>query len=413
MLAPGQRPMINSPATNMKPHLLTLVLASTGAVSQPAAQAQAAFEKIVLTDKYHCDGINTGDFNRDGKPDVVAGPYWYPGPRFQEAREFYPAVVHPTEPSPTDSMFSFVHDFNHDGWPDILVCGRVHKHQAFWYENPHNQPGLWKKHFVFERVQGESPALLDINHDGQPEILCLWENQWGWIHPDPKHPTQPWSFHPITPKGDWHHFYHGMGIGDVNSDGRSDLLLNEGWWEQPAPPDNSRPWTEHPCRFAEKGGAQMFAFDIDGDGDNDIVSSLDSHGWGLAWFEQTQTNGRRTFQKHVIMGDRSEESRYGAAFTQPHALALADINGDGTLDIITGKRLWAHGPTGDIEPNAAPVVYWFELDRQPGRIPRFIPHLVDDKSGVGVQITTADLNNDARPDILTTSKLGAFLFLSR
>ena len=140
----------------------------------------------------------------------------------------------PKPPSPTDSLYSFVYDFNGDGWPDVLVVGRVHLHQAFWYENPRGKPGHWKKHFVHERVQAESPAFADIDQDGRPEVICLWHNQWGLLKPDWATPTRPWTFHPIIREGNWNHFYHGTGVGDVNGDGRPDLLLNDGWWERPA-----------------------------------------------------------------------------------------------------------------------------------------------------------------------------------
>src|SRR3954468_10491878 len=136
--------------------------ADVGAV-HTAEAVSVMFEKHVLTDKYFCDGISYGDFNRDGKTDIVAGPYWYEGPDFTTKYEFYPAKEFPTKPAPTDSMFSYVWDFNGDGWPDILVLGRVHLHQAFWYENPKGAPGPWKKHFVFERIKGESPPFLDVD----------------------------------------------------------------------------------------------------------------------------------------------------------------------------------------------------------------------------------------------------------
>ena len=155
----------------------------------------------------------------------------------------------------------------------------------------------------------------------------------------------------------------------------------------------------------------MFAYDVDADGDTDVISAVDAHGWGLAWYEQNSTV--EPFRERLIMGDHSRAEEFGAAFTQPHALAHADINGDGLPDVITGKRMWAHGPTGDIEPNAAPVVYWFELTRSKDGQVRYVPHLVDDASGVGVQITATDVNNDNRIDILTASKLGCFVFLNQ
>ncbi len=388
--------------------LIYLTLLTAGGV---AAAPLPSFQKQVLTDKYFCDGISAGDLNRDGKMDIVAGPFWYEGPDFKSKHEFYPANEFPLPPSPTDSMFSYVHDLNGDGWPDILVLGRVHLHQAFWYENPKGASGHWRKHFVFERVKGESPPFLDADGDGKPEIVAHWNDQWGFIQPDSSDPTRPWAFKPITDRRKWEQFYHGTGLGDVNGDGRLDLLLNEGWYEQPA--DRNAEWIRHEFKFGEKGGAQMFACDVNGDGRNDIITALDAHGWGLAWFEQVNDNGRISFKKHVLMSDRSEESKYGVAFTQPHALALADLDGDGLKDIVVGKRLWAHGPNGDIEPNEAPVLYWFRLTRDGNGGATFVPHRIDDKSGIGVQLTAVDVNGDGRVDILTVSKLGAFLFLNR
>ena len=167
----------------------------------------------------------------------------------------------------------------------------------------------------------------------------------------------------------------------------------------------------------------MFAYDADRDGDQDIITALDAHGWGLAWFEQVTENGAATFREHRFMGDRGEEEKYGVEFSQPHALAggavpsaalaMADIDGDGRSDLVVGKRRWAHGPKGDVEPMATPVVYWFRLINERGKPPRFEPHGIDDASGVGVQIIAVDVDRDGRADVLTASKLGTFVFYNR
>ena len=351
----------------MRIAMVALLVACThyaAAQAPPTASAPGrtvAFKKQVLTSNYYCDGIQSGDFNRDGHPDVVAGPYWYEGPAFAKAHAFYPAVALPPEKSPSDSMFSFVYDFSGDGWPDILVLGRVHLHQAFWYENPKGGDEPWPKHFAFERVQGESPTLVDLDGNGKPQLVCHWEGCWGWIEPDWAKPSAPWRFHRLSEPGEWKEFYHGTGVGDLDGDGRLDLVLNDGWFAQPA--DANSLWTWHAHRSRRKGGAQILIYDVDGDGDNDVITSLDAHGWGLAWFEQYVEEGQLAFREHAIMGTREEISRYGVAFTQPHALDLGDINGDGLADLVVGKRMWAHGPKGDIEPGEAPVLYWFELQR--------------------------------------------------
>ena len=153
----------------------------------------------------------------------------------------------------------------------------------------------------------------------------------------------------------------------------------------------------------------MFTDDVDGDGDSDIVSSLQAHGWGLAWFE----NQPAGFAKHMIMNTRAEEAQYGVAFAQLHALALVDLDGDGLKDIVTGKRKGAHGNGLGTELDAPAVLYWFKLVRQPGQLPHYQPYLIDSQAGIGTQLTVADVNGDGRPDILTAGRAGAFLFLNQ
>ena len=151
-----------------------------------------------------------------------------------------------------------------------------------------------------------------------------------------------------------------------------------------------------------------------GDGRNDIITAKNAHGWGLSWFEQQRSaEGAITFTEHRVMGTREEEATFGVAFSQPHALTLADINGDGLPDIICGKRHWAHGNKGDAEPNADPVLYWFELKRDGKGGANFIPHLIDNDSGVGTQFWTGDINGDGKIDIVIANKKGVFVFTQK
>ena len=192
-------------------------------------------------------------------------------------------------------------------------------------------------------------------------------------------------------------------MGDINGDGRADLVLNEGWWEQPpksAPPGT--PWRKHPFVFSDdRGGAQILVADVNGDGRNDVITAKNAHGWGLSWFEQTRdAQGEISFVPHLITSPKEMEMPLGVQFGQPHAIDLADFDGDGLPDILTGKRWWAHGPTGDVAPNAPPVVYAFLLRRGPNHTATFVPHLIDDATGVGTQVVALDVNRDGKPDII-------------
>ncbi len=389
-----------------------------GDLVRPAGAEEARtlirWETRQLSDVFFSEGADCGDFNRDGRLDIVSGPFWYEGPDFKTAHPYY-------EPKPfdphgySDNFFAWTEDFNGDGWTDILIIGFPGK-EAFWFENPQGQDRLWPRYVVLDVVDNESPTFVDLTGDGRRNIVCSVDGYFGFAERNPDDPTAKWTFRRISDQSAGGRFTHGLGVGDVNGDGRLDLLEKSGWWEQPDSLDGDPQWNKHPFPFSGPGGAQIFAFDVDGDGDNDVLTSLAAHGYGLVWYENSRNDaGGIEFKPHRILSEKPEDNPYGVCFSQLHGIDVADIDGDGLLDIITGKRWWAHGPKGDAEPNAAPVLYWFQLTRTaPGAAGvEFVPHLIHDNSGIGVEVKARDVNGDDLPDVIVGNKKGTFVSLQR
>ena len=395
----------------MKKTMLLTVLLILGSTISFAATPNPTFKKLCLTNKFYAEGAYYADINKDGKLDVIAGPFWYEGPDFQKKHEYRPVKEY--DPNGySDNFITFAGDYNNDGWADILILGMPGE-EIYWFENPAGKEGHWKRHLALKNVGNESQTWADVVGTGRPGLVYNMDGYFGFGTYDPTKPDELWAFHAVSPKGSYHRYTHGTGSGDINGDGRVDLVEAEGWWEQPATIKEGEPWKMHSFHFAD-AAAQMLVYDVDGDGLADIITAWHCHLYGLVWYKQVRNEkGEINWQQNVIISPKPDLKSDALRISQLHAFDLVDINGDGLKDFVTGKRFWAHGPTGDVETNAPAVLYWFELQRDKQKGAHFIPHMIDNDSGVGTQVTTADLNGDGTPDVIVSNKKGTFIHLSQ
>jgi hypothetical protein len=371
--------------------------------------SERRFIKHVLTKEFISEGVAIADVNRDGKPDILAGAYWFEAPGWTR-HELAPPKHYDPSTQFSNSFLDFSVDVNLDGWPDLVRIG-LPGEEAVWYENPRIPAGAvsvsgaessagagagtgyWRMHPILKNAGNESPAMVDVNGDGRPDLLCNdpIAKEMIWMQPPTVKGDTTWTRHVIG-KGDigTGRYTHGLGLIDMNGDGRKDVVITKGWWECPADPAMEN-WVFHPADLGEDC-SQIYALDVKGNGQQELVSAS-AHRYGIWWHEQTDTG----WVHHLIFNGVSET----------HAMALADVNGDGHPDLVTGKRYFAHNgeDPGAYEPS---VLYWFEF--KPGAHPVWIPHLIDDDSGVGLQVLVQDINGDGLKDIIVSNKKGVFIF---
>jgi hypothetical protein len=387
---------------------------------QPLEKSDTRYKAQQISDMYYAWSATAADFNNDGIMDVAAGPYVYYGPDYTKYREIYYGVAVSPSKEFTQVNCYYAYDFDKDGWMDILSGTPV----ARIYLNPKGKPMRWKEVQVIPGgVQTEVTVFRDIDGDGKPELV-FGTNKDGvgllkYAKFDPADPSKPWQISTISESG--YFLAHGIGSGDINGDGKLDIINAFGWWEQPASLTTGGLWKYHPVAFGRYGhrgnavgGSVMAVYDINGDGLNDVIAALNAHGFGLAWFEQKKNpNGESTFERHIILDDYAYNNPGGVVISELHGSTFADIDGDGVPDFITGKRYFSHIDSYlDPDPYGPPVLYVFRTVRDakaPGGA-RFVPELVHNRSGTGSDVATADLDKDGDIDIISSTNRGTFIF---
>ena len=362
---------------------------------QPFAPGSVEFVKHRVG-TYRGEACGVGDFNGDGKLDIVALPYLYLAP------DFKPREICTIQGEVDDEGKGYRWDFmnapldcNGDGRLDVVTCS-WHGKQCEWLCNPGTAGGQWPRALVEENGNFECGDLWDIDGDGKPlEILphvlhTVWYEVGTLADGARGVVTHVVSEKQIT---------YGGGVGDVNGDGRPDILRPAAWYEAPADPRNGQ-WKEHPLALGsmEEGKAdhtpQILVYDVNADGLCDIVTSS-GHKHGIFWYEQLRKGSQIDWKQHLI----------DDSWSQAHSLTLADLDRDGDLDLVTGKRFMAHNGNdpGAFDP---PGVYWYEL--KPGPSPAWTKHVVSQGEGIGsgMNVPVVDLDGDGDLDIVVTGKWG-------
>ena len=365
---------------------------------------------------------SVADFDNDGDYDIAAGRNWYEAPLWIKHEKFR-SGAEPNGPE-TESNSEFALDVNGDGWEDVVSSGWMFMKGAYWYENPGEtvkESGQWKSYKIHQAFNMEGVIHGDIDGDGDEDILV---NHWSlvegqgmtWLEHIDAAPW--WVEHVVGTDGDT----HGNGLGDINMDGRMDIITGQGWYEQP-PRATDKPWPFHAdwdFRSALSENATATAhpdlvYDVNEDGLNDVILGS-AHAYGLAWYEQkVDAAGNRSFERHWI------ETQHSVF----HTLALGDLNGDGKDDLVAGKRLFAHYG-GDVGVSDPSFVFWYDI--KGGEFERHIlsynhvPYYPDEGGvspppnnvvGVGMKINIKDMDKDGRNDVILAGKTGLYVFYNQ
>jgi hypothetical protein len=353
-----------------------------------------AFRRHVINADSEFPAAAVFDVNKDGKLDIACGGYWYEAPTW---KKHFLRNVEILSGRP-DGYAHQVLDVNGDGWPD-LITANWRSSSLKWIEHPGANLAKgqeWPAHVIAVPGRSETGRLVDLLGDGTPVLLPCGADFAAWWElrrqPNPQGGVTPqWVRHDLPRELAG----HGIGVGDVNGDGRMDIVGRLGWAEAPKDPRKER-WIWHPDFDLEQASIPILVVDVDGDGLNDIVWTR-AHDYGIYWLRQTRTKDNQIqWVKHAI-----DTSVAGC-----HAPLWEDLDGDGVKELIVGRRYLAHEgrDPGEYDPQA---VYRYQFDPKTRTWRRWlISH--NDGIGFGLDPKAVDLTSSGKLDLVCGDRHGLY-----
>ncbi len=245
----------------------------------------------------------------------------------------------------TDSFDFAMHvrvaDLDGDGDLD-LVAAALKADAILWWENTDGVAGAWTEHTVDAAFDGaRQVALADLDGDGDIDILGAADigDEMAWWENDGT--ASSWTKHVIDPNFDGANSIHAIdldGDGDLDVLGSADAADQVAWWQNDGTALN---WTRRIIDASFDGAFSTYPADLDGDGDLDVVAAA-AEGDLIAWWENVLGDGL-TWREHSVE-DFFEFATH---------VCVADVDGDGDLDLIGGRfggevAWWENAPETEL-----------------------------------------------------------------